>query len=247
MRKKLSLFLVIILSVIMMCSLVACSNTPVSKDDLPNDIPKIDTENDDALYSLKFTSSFANSVFNGIEVSDFSIDKFNYSVVYKDANGDVIKEVPVGALSEDMVDSRDKEKFDKIKVSGGHENIRINATLSNGKTASGTLPLHIINSKKQNLVTLSFRTTPYNSADKRTISGATVAVSAGTLNSANNTIGVKIDQGAKFLNWQEFVSAFPMKLEGTTQYPYALHSVGFTSASGWTIHIQWPHIGRRIR
>ena len=111
MRKRCNLIFILILGLILLFSLVACNQKPVDPNGLPDNVGGNMGEEspENASVRIKFTFPIEmSSIFNSIYVDKFELSEYvHYTLVYYDKDGVIIKEVPSGGVTVDMVDEKD--------------------------------------------------------------------------------------------------------------------------------------------
>ena len=228
MRKKVILFLILALSVILTFSLVACNSGQVGK--LPDEIGAGDVNQNNSNNGkintyLKFSMpEAASSIFNGIDVAEFDISKVLYSIVYTDdktttvVNGGNLTDAAIVKITDGTVDDDGKlhdwlTDFKKtvtdegqsktvIDWQKGHYMVHVSVTLDNGKTADGSFALHLKKSyEKPEQIKLTFD-----------LANADAHASFGEVQDGKRV--VYVDKGIMFASWDDFTDAFRMGCDG---------------------------------
>ena len=213
MRKKVTLFLILALCVLLTLSLVACNNGQVGN--LPDEIGagdvndgKSDGGNINAY--LKFSMPKAvSSIFSSIYSDEFDMSDVEYSIVYTDGSSTTV--VNGGNLSDSMVtkvvdNSTGKDVLQElgspIVWSKGHYMVYVAVSIGSDKSAEGSFALHLKDRYQEaEQVTLSFDL----NNDKATAYFGTFKGGKGT---------VKVDMGMTFASWDDFTDAFRMVCDG---------------------------------
>lgn len=224
MRKKVTLFLILVLCVLLTLSLVACNNGQIDK--LPDEIGAgdvNDNKNDGNINAyLKFSMPKAvSSIFSSIYADEFNMSDVEYSIVYTDNTSTTV--VNGGNLSDAMVTKvvDNSTNQDVLKDLGspivwrkGHYMVFVSVTLSGGGKAEGSFALHLKDRYKETeQVTLTFDL----NNDKATAFFGTFKGGKGT---------VKVDKGITLASWDDFTDAFRMVCEGQ-----ALSSVTYSGGT----------------
>ena len=211
MRKKVTLFLILVLCVLLTLSLVACNNGQIDK--LPDEIGAgdvNDNKNDGNINAyLKFSMPKAvSSIFSSIYADEFNMSDVEYSIVYTDNTSTTV--VNGGNLSDAMVTKvvDNSTNQDVLKDLGspivwrkGHYMVFVSVTLSGGGKAEGSFALHLKDRYKETeQVTLTFDL----NNDKATAFFGTFKGGKGT---------VKVDKGITLASWDDFTDAFRMVCE----------------------------------
>ncbi|GEM_PF-866041 len=229
MRKKVTLFLILALSVILTFSLVACNSGQVDK--LPDEIGagevnQNNNNNGKITTYLKFSMpEAASSIFNGIDVAEFDVSKVLYSIVYTDdktttvVNGGNLTDAAIVKITDGTVDDNGKlhdwlPDFKKTVTDGegqsktvidwkkGHYMVHVSVTLDNGKAADGSFALHLKQSyEKPEQIKLTFD-----------LANADAHASFGEVQDGKRVIYV--DKGITFASWDDFTDAFRMGCDG---------------------------------
>lgn len=214
MRKNLKLLFVVVLALVMICSLAACTDGSQYVDKTPDEIgnpsggedssqPSDPTVTSSPLY-LSFTfDGEMSSVFHSILVEDFSLSNITYNIVYQytSGNSSYIGSVVGGKLTEDMID----ENCRPLLQQAGSHNIGVSVNVG-GRVVRGSFALHLRTSVTEEKVTLSFK-----------LNGGAASFGATT----GDVVTVSAVKGMS-LNWSEFVSAFRMSKKA-----YALSAVTY--------------------
>ena len=224
MRKKVTLFLILVLCVLLTLSLVACNNGQIDK--LPDEIGAgdvNDNKNDGNINAyLKFSMPKAvSSIFSSIYADEFNMSDVEYSIVYTDNTSTTV--VNGGNLSDAMVtkvvdNSTNQDVLtdlgSPIVWRKGHYMVFVSVTLSGGGKAEGSFALHLKDRYKETeQVTLTFDL----NNDKATAFFGTFKGGKGT---------VKVDKGITLASWDDFTDAFRMVCEGQ-----ALSSVTYSGGT----------------
>lgn len=217
MRKKVTLFLILVLCVLLTLSLVACNKGQIDK--LPDEIGAGDVnggKSDGNINAyLKFSMPKAvSSVFSSIYCDEFDMSDVEYSIVYTDGSSTTV--VNGGNLSDSMVTKitdgkRDEngneinylEKFGSpIEWEKGHYMVYVSVSVGNDKSAEGSFALHLKDRYTEaEQVTLAFDL----NNDKATAYFGTFKGGKGT---------VKVDKDITFASWDDFTDAFRMVCDG---------------------------------
>ncbi len=212
MRKKVTLFLILALCVLLTLSLVACNYRQIAK--LPDEIGAGDVNGDksDGNISayLKFSMPKAvSSIFSSIYSDEFDMSDVEYSIVYTDGSSTTVANG--GNLSDAMVTKvvDNSNNQDVLKDLGspivwrkGHYMVFVSVALSGGGTAEGSFALHLKDRYKEpEQVTLSFDL----NNDKATAYFGSFKDGKGT---------VKVDKDITFASWDDFTDAFRMVCDG---------------------------------
>lgn len=212
MKKRYNLIFVLLLALVLAFTLIACNQTTK-----PGDLPQHVGENDDtnnnqqenATVSLKFEfPKEMSSIFNSIYADEFDITEYvEYTLVYRDAEGMVVREVPCGFVETDMVDEADRSKLSVP----GHHDIHITARLDDNSTVKGSFKLHLKDRSGISLVKYTF-----DLLDRSPSAGNDPEVATpyfGTVDMLSKTATIGVEKGVTFENWNQFVNAFPMSIE----------------------------------
>lgn len=212
MRKKVTLFLILALCVLLTLSLVACNYRQIDK--LPDEIGAGDVNgnksNGNINAYLKFSMPKAvSSVFSSIYSDEFDMSDVEYSIVYTDGSSTTV--VNGGNLSDAMVTKvvDNSTNQDVLQDLGspivwrkGHYMVFVSVTLSNGGKAEGSFALHLKDRYKETeQVTLTFDL----NNDKATAYFGTFKDGKGT---------VKVDKDITFASWDDFTDTFRMVCDG---------------------------------
>ena len=224
MRKKVTLFLILVLCVLLTLSLVAC-NTSQAIDKLPGEIGAGDVnenKNNGKINAyLKFSMpKAASSVFSSIYSDEFSMSDVEYSIVYADNASTTV--VNGGNLSDSMVtkviDNSGKDVLSElgspIVWRKGHYMVYVSVSLDSGKSAEGSFALHL----KDRYVETEQVTLSFDLNDNK------ATAYFGTFKNGKGS--VKIDKGLTFASWSEFTDTFRMVCEGK-----ALNSVTYSGGT----------------
>ncbi|MCM1306234.1 MAG: leucine-rich repeat domain-containing protein [Bacteroides sp.] len=228
MRKRYNLVFILLLGLVMLFSLVACNQSLTKPNpDIGGNGSAAGSLPANASAGLKFTFPVEmSSIFNSIYVDEFKLDKYvEYSVVYYNAEGAALKEVPYGGVSEDMIAEEDKQYLSVA----GHHKIHVTAELNDNTTASGAFDLHLKNRGALSLAKYTFKLQDKNG-------GGLAYPYFGTLNKAQDEVVVNVEKGVTFDSWEEFTRAFQMRVDkkaieyindDTAQKKYNANSSGF--------------------
>ena len=112
MRKKVSLFFIVVLLVVLAMSMIACDKSSQNGGDLPEEINpsdvvegKDDSENATVTSSLKFSfPEGASSVFKSLFTDEFDISAVEYCVIYTNVDTKTTTEGKRGNLSVGMIE-----------------------------------------------------------------------------------------------------------------------------------------------
>ena len=207
MKKRISLVLFLLLTVIMVFTFVAC-NQQTNKglpDDLGGSGDNGSGSSSSQTMSLKFEFPIApSSIFSSIFVEEFELGTYvKCYVVYSDAkSGATLREEPIGGVQESMVDEADRAKLKTV----GHHNIHVTVE-HNGKELKGSFDLHL--KDKSGAVSLvSYTFDLRDNGDSGKVATAYFGTTAGTSASVN------VEKGAVIQSWNEFVNAFQMSMNG---------------------------------
>lgn len=216
MRKKISLLLIIALGVILTFALFACNTTAQNPEDLPDSVGVEDSQlsgDTDAYLTFTFTSQ-ATSVFKSIYVDEFDISSIKYCVIYTD--GALTIEGQKGDLSVEMLDEDSKA----LIAQAGHHMIHASLTLEEGKVASGSFPLHLMQ-RGQTIEKVKLTFELNNSK-----------AGFGSTDASGDKAVVEVDKGVSISSWEEFVGTFPLKsLEGKALKSVTIGNTEYTSAN----------------
>lgn len=245
MNKVVKLLVVSVLAVLLVCTLVACSQTTTQDLSKPlpdgvfggggsssdntgdggsGDTPDVDLGDPEYLTFSYLTQ--APSVFSHIYVDEFKLSNVLYHVNY--VNDDGVTTVGEGQpLTEDMLDSASKKA---ITVAGSHS-IYASKTVD-GSKVSGSFFLHLMNRNETKFVNLTFN------LDGGTATFGTVADGKAT---------TKVQEGATY-TWSELIASFPVSKagyaldgwkQGSTTYDSSSDSITFNSDA--TLTAQWTN------
>lgn len=231
MRKKISLFFIVVLLLVLSLSMFACNKNAQNGGDLPEEINPSDIINNDddddgnMTASLKFSfPEGAPSVFNSLFTDEFDISKVEYCVVYTNTESKATTEGKRGNLSVGMIkkitDSTKKdengilinfvEEFCTTDGSGnvtavnwqkGHYTVWVEA-----EGIEGSFALHL-QDKLNPTPSVTFNIDAKDGNRKANILFKTVSVD-------NDGIAtVRLDQGLTFETWDNFADEFRMSIE----------------------------------
>lgn len=204
MKKRISLVLFLLLTVIMVFTFAAC-NQHTNKE-LPGNVggDNNGTSTSTLTPSLKFNFPIApSSIFSSIFVEEFELERYvQHSVVYTDEDGATVRETPLGGVTKDMVDAADLEKLKTV----GHHDIHVTTT-HEGTVLKGLFELHLKDkSGAISLVNYTF--------DLRDKSDATKVATAYFGTTDGSKASVNVEKGAVIHSWSEFVNSFQMSMAG---------------------------------
>ncbi len=208
MKKSVSLVLIVLLAIILVASLVACSPEIQDINKLPDNVggPDNDGGDDDVhpageAYLRFYFTEEQSSVFSAIEVKNFDISEVHYAIVH--TTGNATTEENCGPLTEDMVHEDDRALLSQK----GHHNIRVSAD-HNNKKIHGSFALHLQDSADPvELVTLTF--------DLRDpVTGNVATAYFGSTNSTTHVASVQVEKGLTFTTWAECAKAFRFEMKG---------------------------------
>lgn len=217
MRKKINIVFILALVLLSVLGLVACNKNVQQRFPFEeNGGNNVEPTKEGVYLKFDFTKH-ASSVFNAIFVDEFDVSDVQYTIVHtKDGS---TTEVAGGALTTEMIDEADKPLL-SVK---GHHMIHASLTLDDGKVATGSFALHL---KDRNegvtLVNVSF--------DLK-CGSQTAWAHFGTTDKARGIVTVKVEDGARFESWSEFLRTFSMSLEGkaVSQFTYTGGTLSPTS------------------
>lgn len=213
MRKKVSLFLIAILLVVLAISMVACNKSAQDASKLPDSIDPsdiINTNGDDGPMTAQLKFSFpkgVTSVFKSMYVDEFDISDVEYCVVYLNTQTNATTEGIHGNLTENMLQT-DEDRAN-VKRAGHHQ---IKAQVETGKDddgnavyAKGSFALHL----QDRLAPVERVTLTFNLMDGERRANAAF----GTTSQNGQTVSVSVDSGVSIASWDEFISTFRMTIE----------------------------------
>ncbi|MDE5600997.1 MAG: leucine-rich repeat domain-containing protein [Clostridia bacterium] len=205
MKKRISLVLFLLLTVIMVFTFAAC-NQQTNKKELPDNVGggNNGTGTSTLTPSLKFDFPIApSSIFSSIFVEEFELERYvQYSVVYTDEHGATVRETPLGGVTKEMVDEADLKKLTTV----GHHDIHVTTT-HEGTVLKGLFELHLKDkSGAISLVNYTF--------DLRDKSDATKVATAYFGTTDGSKASVNVEKGAVIHSWSEFVNSFQMSMAG---------------------------------
>lgn len=221
MRKKVTICLILVLSVLLTLSLAACNAGAQDVDALPDNIGAGDVnQNNNGSGNVNAYLKFsmpekASSVFSSIYVDEFDVSDVKYSIVYTD--GKTTTEVNGGDLTQDMIVAEDRPLLEKA----GHHMIRVATTLSNGSEVKGSFALHL---KDRYVPTPQVTLTFVLEQNVQAFFGKT----------ENGKVSVQVDQGITFESWYDFTDAFRMTCTGKAlnAVKYSGNTLSATSGFG---------------
>ncbi len=231
MRKRCNLIFILVLGLILLFSLVACNQKPVDPNGLPNNVGGNNGEEspENASVRIKFTFPIEmSSIFNSIYVDKFELSEYvHYTLVYYDKDGEIIREVPSGGVTVDMVDEEDRQYLSVA----GHHDIHVKAELDDNTTVSGVFQLHL----KDRSGAISLAKYTFNLKDMN--NGGIAYPYFGALNSAQSKVSVDLEKGVTIDSWDEFLSAFPFVLGGKALERAMSTSQSYSATDGFPLTV----------
>lgn len=233
MRKKVSLFLIAILLVVLAISMVACNKGAQDAGKLPDSINPsdiIETGGDDGPMTAQLKFSFpkgVTSVFKSMYVDEFDISDVEYCVVYLNTQTNATTEGSHGNLTENMLQT-DEDRANVKRA--GHHQIKVQVEAGkdddgNAVYAKGSFALHL----QDRLAPVERVTLTFNLMDGERRANAAF----GTTSQNGQTVSVSVDSGVSIASWDEFISTFRMTIEdeGEGKPARALESVSVKGAT----------------
>lgn len=233
MRKKVSLFLIAILLVVLAISMVACNKGAQDAGKLPDSINPsdiIETGGDDGPMTAQLKFSFpkgVTSVFKSMFVDEFDISDVEYCVVYLNTQTNATTEGIHGNLTENMLQT-DEDRANVKRA--GHHQIKVQVETGkdddgNAVYAKGSFALHL----QDRLAPVERVTLTFNLMDGERRANAAF----GTTSQNGQTVSVSVDSGVSIASWDEFISTFRMTIEdeGEGKPARALESVSVKGAT----------------
>lgn len=233
MRKKVSLFLIAILLVVLAISMVACNKGAQDAGKLPDSINPsdiIETGGDDGPMTAQLKFSFpkgVTSVFKSMYVDEFDISDVEYCVVYLNTQTNATTEGIHGNLTENMLQT-DEDRANVKRA--GHHQIKVQVETGkdddgNAVYAKGSFALHL----QDRLAPVERVTLTFNLMDGERRANAAF----GTTSQNGQTVSVSVDSGVSIASWDEFISTFRMTIEdeGEGKPARALESVSVKGAT----------------
>ena len=233
MRKKVSLFLIAILLVVLAISMVACNKGAQDASKLPDSIDPsdiINTSGDDGPMTAQLKFSFpkgVTSVFKSMYVDEFDISDVEYCVVYLNTQTNATTEGIHGNLTENMLQT-DEDRANVKRA--GHHQIKVQVETGkdddgNAVYAKGSFALHL----QDRLAPVERVTLTFNLMDGERRANAAF----GTTSQNGQTVSVSVDSGVSIASWDEFISTFRMTIEdeGEGKPARALESVSVKGAT----------------
>lgn len=232
MRKKVSLFFIVVLLVVLAMSMIACDKSSQNGGDLPEEINpsdvvegKDDSENATVTSSLKFSfPEGASSVFKSLFTDEFDISAVEYCVIYTNVDTKTTTEGKRGNLSVGMIekitDSTVKNDDGTLKnfvddfCTKDEKGVVTSVKWQKGhytvwvkaEGIEGSFALHL-QDKLNPTPTVRF------SIDAKDNNGRIANIQFNTVSVKDGVATVQLEEGVTFANWDEFTDAFRMSIE----------------------------------
>lgn len=232
MRKKVSLFFIVVLLVVLSLSMIACDKGSQNGGDLPEEINPSDVvkdndddENSTVASSLKFSfPNGASSVFKSLFTDEFDISAVEYCVIYTNVDTKTTTEGKRGNLSVGMIekitDSSVKNEDGTLKnfvndfcTKDGNDVVTSVKWQKGHYTVwvkaegiEGSFALHLQDKLNPTPTVRFFIDAKDNSGRIANIQFKTVSVNDGVAT-------VQLEEGVTFANWDEFADTFRMSIE----------------------------------